>query len=434
MSYLASPWLPAGVLVALSLIARRLQGSWLAPSVFPALVLSGYISIPLMALSDRISAVTVWVLVAVVFSAQVGAICAEGLAPSRSVGKRVDDTLRKALVSRCLAVVLGTSLVALVGGLVYALSSLRQLDLSLSWEGFLGLGGVLYGVIVAGEGDPWWFRLTRMWIFPAAFLSGILFALGTSRLKKTLSLVWFVPVLLIGTTLASRYGTTMAIGCWVAAYLATKVYDSGGRFRLGMRALLTALSIFVVCVAIYVALGIVRGHKYGDVSDDSAQLRSNLFGYLAVFDSFVNNESAFNRTFGRYSLAGAFDLLGLSKREAALDYEPIMLQNGTSSNVYTAFRGLIQDFSLPGTLLLSLGCGLVCGIAYMRASTGNIGSVLILAGYYSFFLWSPIASVFNYNSVWLGLWVAWFVVTRDQRNISMSNQQAARLALRTKEA
>jgi oligosaccharide repeat unit polymerase len=434
MSYLASPWLPLGVLVALSLIARILQGGWLAPSVFPALVLSGYVAIPLLALSDRISAVTVWVLVALVFSAQVGAICAEGLAPSRNVGRGGNATFRNALVSRCFVVVLSTSLVALVGALVYAVSSLRQLGLPVSWEEFLGLGSVLYGVIVSGEGDPWWFRLTRMWIFPAAFLSGILFALSTSRLKKTLSLVWFVPVLLIGTTLASRYGTTMAIGCWVAAYLASKVYASGGRFRLGKRALLTAVLIFAFCAALYVALGVVRGHKYGDVSDDSAQLRSNLFGYLAVFDSFVNSKSTFNLTFGQYSLAGAFDLLGLKKRKAALDYEPIMLENGTASNVYTAFRGLIQDFSLPGALLLSLACGLLCGSAYRRACNGEIGSVLILAGYYSFFLWSPIASVFDYNSVWLGLWVAWFVVTKDQRSISMSNRSVTRLATRTKEA
>src|SRR5580692_2408347 len=140
MSYLASPWLPLGVLVALSLIARILQGGWLAPSVFPALVLSGYVAIPLLALSDRISAVTVWVLVALVFSAQVGAICAEGLAPSRNVGRGGNATFRNALVSRCFVVVLGTSLVALVGALVYAVSSLRQLGLPVSWEEFLGLG------------------------------------------------------------------------------------------------------------------------------------------------------------------------------------------------------------------------------------------------------------------------------------------------------
>ncbi len=421
MSYLTSPWLPLGVLVALSLVARILQGSWLAPSVFPSVVVSGYVVIPLLTLADKISAVTVWVMVALVFSAQVGAFCAEGLAPSRNVGRGEDDTFRTAVVSRCFVVILSASLVAFVGAFVYAVSSLRQLDLSFSWNGFLGLGGLLYGVIVGGEGDPWWFRLTRMWIFPAAFLSGIAFALSSSRLKKGLSLVWFVPVLLIGITLASRYGTVMAIGCWVAAYLAAKVYASRGKFQLGKRTLVTAMLIFGACAVLYIAVGVVRGHKYGDVSDDSAQLRSNLFGYLAVFDSFVNNESAFNLTFGQYSLAGAFDLLGLKKREAALDYEPIMLQNGTASNVYTAFRGLIQDFSLPGALLVSLACGLLCGSAYTRACSGRIGSVLILAGYYSFFLWSPIVSIFNYNSVWLGLWVAWFVVTRDQRSISFSN-------------
>jgi len=48
-----------------------------------------------------------------------------------------------------------------------------------------------------------------------------------------------------------------------------------------------------------------------------------------------------------------------------------------------------------------------------------MSSVPTLAGYYAFVLWSPIVSIFNYNSVWLGLFVAWWLVKRQATDRSV---------------
>lgn len=410
MTSLSSPWLPVAALFALSLSARMLQGNWLAPSVFPGLVLSVYLAVPLVLLADRVSALTVWVIVVLVFSTQFGAMVAEMPQAIRRPDGNIGEGFFAVLSARALTVSLVSSLIAFIGAFIYAVSSLKEFDLSLSLQGFLGLGALLYGVIVAGDADPWWFRLTRMWIFPAAFLGGICFAITTCRSQRILSFVWLVPVALVGTTLGSRYGITMAIACWISAYLATKVAVNLGSFHLDKTVLATAVLIFAVCTAMYVSVGIMRGHAFGDLSDYDAQLRSDLFGYLPVFESFVQNEPAYKRSFGIYTFAGAFDVLGLSKRVAALNYEPVMLDNGSSSNIFTAFRGLIQDFSMFGALVLCIAGGSLAGGAYANASRGRMSGVPLLAGYYAFFLWSPIVSIFNYNSVWLGLLVTWLLV------------------------
>ena len=47
-----------------------------------------------------------------------------------------------------------------------------------------------------------------------------------------------------------------------------------------------------------------------------------------------------------------------------LDWEPIDLEGGISSNIYTAFRGLIDDFSLVGSMFLCLIAGALVGRAY----------------------------------------------------------------------
>ncbi len=429
MTSFSSPWLPTGVLFALSLGMRMLQGNWLAPSVFPGLVLSIYLAVPLILLADRVSALTVWVIVALIGSAQFGALVTEMPHAIRTRGNG-NQHFFTSLSARALTVSLISSLIAFVGAFIYALSSLKEFDLAFSPQGFLGLGALLYGVIVAGEGDPWWFRLTRMWIFPAAFLGGVCYAITTGRRRKLLGFVWLIPVALVGTTLGSRYGITLAIACWISAYLATKVAVKLGSFHLGKRALATAVLIFAVCTGMYVGVGIMRGHAFGDFADYDAQLRSDLFGYLPVFESFVQNEPAYKRSFGMYSFAGAFDVLGLSKRVAALNYEPVMLDNGSSSNIFTAFRGLIQDFSLFGALVFCIAGGSLAGSAYANASRGRMSSVPLLAGYYAFFLWSPIVSIFNYNSVWLGLLVMWVLIRRQEGCAELSSRTRLCTSLR----
>lgn len=418
MTLASSPWLPVAVLFALSVAARMLQGNWLAPSVFPSLVLSIYLAVPLVLLADRISALTVWVIVLLVFFAQFGAMVTEMPQVVRPARANVGESFCAVFLARALTVSLISSSIAFMGAFIYAVSSLKQFDLSFSVEGFLGLGAVLYGIIVGGGGDPWWFRLTRMWIFPGAFLGGICCAITASRSRKILSFVWLIPVVLVGITLGSRYGITMAIACWISAYLAAKVSVNLGSFHLDRRAVVTAVLIFTACTGMYVGIGISRGHQFGDLEDYGVQLRCSLFGYLPVFESFVQNESTYKRSFGIYSLAGAFDVLGLSKRVSALSYEPVMLDDGYSSNIFTAFRGLIQDFSLPGALFLCMGGGWLAGSAYANASRGRMSSVPILAGYYAFFLWSPIVSIFNYNSVWLGLFVAWWLAKQQEKTRS----------------
>jgi len=73
--------------------------------------------------------------------------------------------------------------------------------------------------------------------------------------------------------------------------------------------------------------------------------------------------------------------------------------------VYTLFRGLIQDFTLPGASLFGVLLGIVAGAAARSRSANHGRNVLVLAGYYSLILFSPVISLFTYN----GLILAWVV-------------------------
>ena len=405
MEILGSPWVPLSVLIVLAVVARTLEGSWLAPSAFAGLLWSFYLALPLATNADRISGHTVWLIVTLIACVQVGAFFCEDPARWRTKKAPVNGSLFEAMGQKMLRWSLLLSLAVLLGVIKYMVFGLKRFYLPLSVDGFLNLGGIFYGVLVDGDVEPWWFRLLRMWIFPAALLGGFSFVLIRSKRQKLLTFCPFLPALLLGTAIASRYATGMAIICWLSGYLSMKSFVTRGKYRIGRKFILAGALSFMAAVGMYVTLGVVRGHIYEDISGASIMVRSNLWGYLAVFDHWVDDVNSHELTWGEYTIAGAFDLTGLKARETALGYEHTTLDSGLTSNVYTAFRGLIQDFSFAGSVVLCLLAGMFAGRAYTKLCEGQATGIGTLSGYYAFLLWSPIVSIFNYNGAVLAILV-----------------------------
>jgi len=413
MQILSSPWIPTAVLFILAWTARRFQGSWLAPSVFPAVIWFVYIALPLLTLSDAVSASTVWIIVLLVFSTQLGAFFFEYPTAWRGSASPKSVTLSGIFTSRALLVVLVFSAIALAGSALFVRTAFGMADVAFSWDGFWSLGATMYGIAIAGDAQPWWFRLMRIWAFPAAMVGGMCFVTAASWRNKLLSLMGLIPTLVMGSTLASRFATALALACWVGSYLAMKTHWSMGNIRFRKSLLLAGAGVFVAALVMYVALGIVRGNKVDSTEAAYSYLASNIFGYLPVFDHFVKDGSVHNHTFGLYSFGGALELLGVGPRETALGYEPVTLVGGASTNIYTAFRGVIEDFSYGGAILLLFVGGALAGWAYANTCCGKLNQLPVLVAYYSFFLWSPINSVLYYNSPILGLLVVWIFVRQQ---------------------
>jgi len=410
---LESPWVPCGVLFGLALIARSIQGSWLAPSVFPALVWSAYVVCPLVILRDIVSPMTIWIIVLFVSSAQLGAFFSESAMVASSVNIEKRKQLSGVFTSRALRLALIFSAIALVGSVLFVRTAFEVTDSPFSWDGFWSLGAVMYGVTIAGDAQPWWFRLMRIWAFPAVVLGGMAFVTASSWRKKSLGLLGLIPTLVMGLTLASRFATALALTCWVASYLGMKTIWNRGSVRFRKSVWLAGAGVFVAALVMYIALGILRGNEVDSTESAYSYVASNIFGYLVVFDNFVKSSAINHHSYGLYSLGGALELLGLAPRETAQGYEPVTLVGGATTNIFTAFRGLIEDFSYPGAVLVLTIVGILAGWAYTNTCRGKINQLPVLVAYYSFFLWSPINSAFYYNSTILGLLAAWIFIRQQ---------------------
>ena len=129
------------------------------------------------------------------------------------------------------------------------------------------------------------------------------------------------------------------------------------------------------------------------------------FGYLSAFTTWLEHSPVQDLTLGMTTLSGPFNFIGLIERKLGF-YNHTYINQYASTNVYTALRGLIHDFTVLGALPIMAGVGFLSTVAYCKSLQGRIFWLLPLTMVYAFTLYSPLISIFNYNSVIL----AWVIV------------------------
>ena len=156
----------------------------------------------------------------------------------------------------------------------------------------------------------------------------------------------------------------------------------------------------VVILGLSVLVMITRYYATADRSRPLYLLIADPFGFLAAFSQWFTVEGwrvsdffAGHRTFERL-----FALFG-SQLERAHTVDV----GFTTSNIFTMFRGMIEDF---GTLGALAGCflgGVVGGVSHRQVIQGKQGAVPILIVVYATILVSLSYSIFFYTTVTLAI-------------------------------
>jgi oligosaccharide repeat unit polymerase len=410
MNPFVSPWLPAFVLLLLACGARLLSKSWLAPSAFVPAIWSGFVLAALFVAPEYpVSSFCIWLIIALVLGLMAGSLCTEEGPKKANIVSRNQAVRRVKL----LPIIILFSVLASAGVFYLAVGALNEHDLPYSIGGFLAIGHFLSVIRYSGEQEPLWYRALITWIYPAAVLSGIDFTLATGRRRKFLSLAAFVPGLLVGFFQSERAPTLIAFCLWLGVFFAMKSYLTGGTFHFLRRKLaVTAVGLFLGGICFYVALDAIRTHQQQTdfiVEADWARVKASFVGSLSVFSQWANKSDSGPITYGAYTFAGIFDLMGVHPRQQGIFDVQVTLPDGVETNIYSASRGLIQDFSLAGAVLIAVFVGGLAGISYRHSSQGRFEWTAILAAYYAFVCFSPIVSLFTYNGPILALIVCAFV-------------------------
>ena len=110
------------------------------------------------------------------------------------------------------------------------------------------------------------------------------------------------------------------------------------------------------------------------------------------------------------TFAGPMNLFGIIERDLGF-YDPIKINKTITTNIFTAFRGFVSDFSLIGSLIISFILGMYLQFVYQRKVDNCLSGIIPISIFYSFTLYSPLISIFHYNSIFFS-WVLIFFILK----------------------
>ena len=92
------------------------------------------------------------------------------------------------------------------------------------------------------------------------------------------------------------------------------------------------------------------------------------------------------------------EILGLTERASGF-YTDFISIGPSVTNIYSALRGIITDFGIVGSFIFFGIFGFGSAIAFKSISNGNIFASVPLSIFYSFTIFSPLISIFTFNSI-----------------------------------
>jgi len=242
-------------------------------------------------------------------------------------------------------------------------------------------------------------RVLNSFIYSGGLLGGINYIVSKGLLKKALSFSPFLAALLYTMTLTTKSAILYPAVLFASTSIATLFYRDNYKASLfHFKYIIGASLISILCMAFMADK--IRGATRGDLLSLWAYLKPSFFGHISTFTTWFkdNWHSDFTPALGAYSISGVFDALGIKERLSGIYRDEIMLgKHGT--NVYTVFRGLIQDFTLFGSFLVLFVVGFFSQLFFKLATERKRIAIVLLSGFYAFVIWGFVVSIFCYNSI-----------------------------------
>lgn len=243
-------------------------------------------------------------------------------------------------------------------------------------------------------------RALVTFVYLGAMLAGSLACRTGAIGRWWLLLASFVPALAWATLLTTKANFLFWLVYALAGYLAFKPTDATSRprhWRLVAAAALLAMAVLLLMI-------VTQANRAGgfDVID-----MGHLIDVLAVAavghvfalrEWFDHAASAIPLTFGARNFAGVVEVLGLGQREPGLYGDDNVFVGGSFTNVYSVLRAVVEDLGAP---LSVAAFALLGAFGALAEGSRKPASRAALAVLLAWLLFSPITSIFAYNSLLL---------------------------------
>lgn len=393
----------SGVLIAWAGTMRVLTGTWLHPSAFFPLwwCFAGILPL-IVARQEPVGPNAIVWLVAASIAVSAGAVAGNGGFKTRLVAADAPPTDRELFVLRW--VVLLSVFLGLGSSVVFAASSSVRWSDMLDIEKLVVVSNQLYvqRYDEVASAPPLLSQALLPFVFLAPAAGGILYVFARKPIWKAVAIAAYFPAIAVTVLQTTKAAVLFAMMFWLAGYFSA-------RLRRGVTAVFTRGHILVATAVgtglaiFFFAVSLARMAST-DASLLDLVMRKMLtaaFGHMTVFSKWLaeywNGDTA--PTLGTIVFAGPLEMLGIGHRIPGVFENVVDLVVGETSNIYTGFRPLIEDFTIPGALVMLALIGFVGGVGFRRVASGRwSGLPFLLIAYYTTMA-SPIAWIWIYNSL-----------------------------------
>lgn len=398
--------LPIFILGFVAICVANFYRSILHPSVFICSITFVVLSAPVLFASEFYSStMAVSFVIACIFFFVLGGFVSTYLEERKRFGRVFQESLVGVvglkISSRTIEWILVGATFAAVLAALYVLQGrgLGALQIS-SVEALADMSSTIAQERYADEtAAPLISRIFLMIGYCGASIGG--FVYKALKRRKWLAFFPILGVLMLSIVTTARAPVIYAGILWWSSYLACEVFQGKRRVRLDARKILMGgLGVFLL-IAFFVILQALRGGRveYEIMISQLDRMRIWFFGYLGGFSVWFDSSyfSGISPAMGLYTFAGIFDLLGLGDRRLGIFDEFISIGDGYSTNIYTAYRSLIVDFGLLGTLSIFGVLGYLMNSVYMKVLRGRVKWSVLLNAFYCCVLWAHVTSFLAYN-------------------------------------
>ena len=390
-------------LIAWAAAMRAMAGTWLNPSAFFALWWCVAGIIPLIAVpNDPVGVNAIVWLVAASMSVSVGALVGNGGLKTHRKIAPAPATDRELLVFGSILAI--SMILGLASNVVFIAGSSVNFSDVLDIEKLVVVSNQLYVQRYAetSPAPPVLSQILLPFVYLAPAVGGILFVLRRETKWKVLALLSFLPAIAVTILQTTKAAVLFSMTFWLSGYFAARLRF--GRLAVFTKGHLLTAAIVTGVVTIFffgVSLARMASTDFALLNIVAVKLLTAAFGHMTVFSRWLAEywSQPFNPSLGSVTFAGPLERFGYGYRIPGLFDSVVDLVAGETSNIYTAFRPLIQDFTIPGALVVLAILGFVGGLGFRNVAAGRWSGVPLLLIAYVTTLWSPITWFWIYNSL-----------------------------------
>jgi len=240
-------------------------------------------------------------------------------------------------------------------------------------------------------------------LYSSAFFSAIYYRISRGIFNRIISLLPFLIILIITITNGVKTGFLYVLIIWISGSISFYLFDKKQKSISVKKTGIQILFAILIILLLIPATQALRGHN-----KNSTARSLSYFCSFNAFTIWYHTNTNKEITPFKYTLSGIHNIF-YNEREVGLygdenvevgKYKNIVV----NTNVYTMARGLIQDFSLIGAVVLLFISGFISQHLYSFTKYKNIVCMCLLSLFYSIILWSFTVNMINYNTIILS-WV-----------------------------